>query len=161
MNIIKKNLLKISLILSVVGAFTTTNAAEYLVDRTVATANNEIILESELVDAVNKYKANMQAKGIEIPNDSDIRKHALEQLIIKSLILQLAKNNGITIGDTEINATIERLAMSQGKTTQDIINDYVQQGYTEKGLREAIRDEIIVNEITIALDNPEENQIKV
>lgn len=149
MNKIKKNLLKISLILSVVGAFTTTttNAAEYLVDRTVATANNEIILESELIDAVNKYKANLYAKGIDFPSDNDIRKHALEQLIIKSLILQLAKNNGIIIGDTEINATIERLAMTQGKTTQEIINDYAQQGYTEKGLREAIRDEIIVNEI--------------
>ena len=72
-------------------SFAPSYGEEILVDKAVAIANDDVILQSELDGAIKHYLDSLEAKGIAAPAYDVLRKNILDQLITQSLILQLAK----------------------------------------------------------------------
>ena len=64
-------------------------AQEVTLDSTAAIVNQEIILNSELNKATQKFLDQYKAHGMKV-DEIDVRRQALENLITRSLILQLA-----------------------------------------------------------------------
>ena len=79
-------------------------------DRIVAVANDEIILESELVNFLHTIKQQLRERNTPLPPDDAMRKQALDRLIINRLQLEIASRNGIRIDDESLNKAINRIA---------------------------------------------------
>src|SRR5690242_19834921 len=75
-------------------------------DKVVAVVNDGVITASELDSQVEILKKQLLAKKMELPSDTVLRKQVLHHLIDVNLQLQLAKNNDITIDNTDLNNAI-------------------------------------------------------
>ncbi len=150
-----KNLLKFS---AIVGAYlcscTVSSAQVEEVDYTVAVANNDIILASDLKKNIQRFK--LQNNGISLPTDDIIAKNVLEHMIVESLVQQLAQSNGIVLSDSEIDSYIERYAGGP-EHVQDLFAQLRRTGMSDDEIRTSIKNEIISNEIKRAQINSRVN----
>lgn len=89
--------------------FTHSFATPHL-DRIVAVANDEIVLESELDQMIRTVEAQLESRGAPLPPSHVLEKQVLDRLIIQSLQLQLADRIGIRVGDDTLNQALQSIA---------------------------------------------------
>lgn len=143
-------LLSIQLLLpfSPVEANISTNVAEQHgiigLDRIIAIANDEVILESELEDFLRTIKQQLNRKKTPLPPDSVLSKQALDRLIVNRLQLQVASKNGIRVDDETLNKAINRIARQSQMSLEQFRETLERENYEYIQFRENIRDEIII-----------------
>lgn len=134
-------------------------------DSVVAVVNDEVITSSELATQMNLLRHQIAAKGMQVPEDAVLRKQVLQHLIDVDLQLQLAKQNSLTIDDTELNEAINRIAESNKITLDQLREAIAQQGLDWTTYRDNIRKEILISrvqqkavgkEITVSADQIED-----
>lgn len=87
-----------------------------LINRIVATVNDEIITQVALDKAVNQFKVQLQLQKLPLPNQQTLEKKILKQLIISKIALMLAKRLNITVSDDDVSHTIQELAAQNNLT---------------------------------------------
>lgn len=118
--------------------------SQQLLDKVVAVVNEEVITSSELDAQVELSKKQMMAQKQEMPEERVLRKQTLQRLIDVQLQLQLAKQHGITVDETELNSSIERIATMNHLPLSQMREEITKQGISWKEYRENIRKEIIL-----------------
>ena len=141
-----KKLLAAAIVMGTLASGSAYAAGVMPVDRTVAVANNDIILESELAKAIVNLKRNFQKTGQELPPEDVVRKSALERLIVNSLIMQLAEQNGITMTDSDIDRAISHMAALNHTTVPAMLAQAAREGFSE--YRNEVKENIIIGEVT-------------
>ena len=116
-------------------------------DRIVAVANDEIILESELVDFLHTIKQQLRERNTSLPPDDVIRKQALDRMIINRLQLEIASRNGIRIDDESLNEAINRIAKQNKMELEQFQKTLKQSGFDYIQFRENIRNEMIIGRL--------------
>ena len=117
------------------------------IDAIVAIAENDIILESELVKEAFNIKSNLISNSRKLPDDEIIISQALEKLIIQSLQLQKAKNIGLHINDQQLNDAITNIAQRNGLSLADFKLAIEESGKSYLEVRKDIRNDLIIREI--------------
>jgi peptidyl-prolyl cis-trans isomerase SurA len=117
------------------------------IDAIVAIAENDIILESELVKEAFNIKNNLISNSRKLPDDEIIISQALEKLIIQSLQLQKAKNIGLHINDQQLNDAITNIAQRNGLSLADFKLAIEKSGKSYLEVRKDIRNDLIIREI--------------
>jgi len=117
------------------------------IDAIVAIAENDIILESELVKEAFNIKNNLISNSRKLPDDEIIISQALEKLIIQSLQLQKAKNIGLHINDQQLNDAITNIAQRNGLSLADFKLAIEESGKSYLEVRKDIRNDLIIREI--------------
>ena len=143
--ILKKFTLNLALALSLLLGASAVPAAEESLDSAAAIVNNDIILESELDKASSTLARNFQRRGQAV-DEVSARKAALEALITRSLVLQLAQNQGITLTDMQLDTALAQTAAQRGISVQDLLAS-IAPGQSEAQAREQFRDELILTEV--------------
>ncbi len=139
---------KLSLTLALLGLTAGLAAAEeIIIDKPAAVVNNDIILASELDEAQVQLSAQLDSRGRNIDAIS-ARKAALESLITRSLVLQLARSQGIALNDLQLDQAIAQTAARNGLGEQE----FLQRLASDNNLpvsqaREVFRDELILSEV--------------
>ena len=128
-------------------SFAPSYGEEILVDKAVAIANDDVILQSELDGAIKHYLDSLEAKGIAAPAYDVLRKNILDQLITQSLILQLAKKNSFEIRETDVDAAIAMMAKTNNISVAQLLADAKKNGYNEASFRKNIKESIISQEV--------------
>ena len=141
----KKFTLNLALALSLLLGASAVPAAEESLDSAAAIVNNDIILESELDKASSTLARNFQRRGQAV-DEVSARKAALEALITRSLVLQLAQNQGITLTDMQLDTALAQTAAQRGISVQDLLAS-IAPGQSEAQAREQFRDELILTEV--------------
>lgn len=118
--------------------------SQQLLDKVVAVVNEEVITSSELEAQVELSKKQMMAQKQEIPETRALRKQVLQHLINVQLQLQLAKQHGINIDETELNASIDKIAAMNNLSLSQMREELTKQGMNWKDYRENIRKEMIL-----------------
>ncbi|WP_133136263.1 peptidylprolyl isomerase [Legionella rowbothamii] len=137
---------KIALIFMLFAVVSTTQAKQ-LLDKVVAVVNNGVITSSELDKQVSLTKKQLLAQRMQLPPDNVLRKQVLQHLIDVDLQMQMAKQNGITVDDTELNQAIERIATANHATTAQLREEITRQGMGWNEYRESIRKEIVLSNL--------------
>jgi len=127
-------------------AFTMAEAAQPL-DKVVAIVNDNVITASELNAQIELLRQQLMAKKTQLPPEAALRKQVLQHLIDVDLQLQLAKKNNMTIDDTELDQTIERIAQSNKLTLTQLREALHQQGMDWEAYRENIRKEMLIHRV--------------
>src|SRR5574344_2591713 len=91
-------------------ALSEAQAEEVTLDSTAAIVNDDIILESALDSQTETLLNNYKAHGANV-DALTARQQALQTLITKSLIMQLAQSNGFEMTDMQLDSTLEQTAL--------------------------------------------------
>lgn len=116
-------------------------------DRIVAVVNNEIILDSELVDMEQTVRQQLRQRNAAIPSSDILRRQVLERLIMQKLQLQRAEMSGIRVADDALNAAVRQIAENNNLTIRQFRDALESDGYDFTEFRETIREEMIVSRL--------------
>ncbi len=137
---------RILLCVLMVGSCATTSWARPL-DRIVAVVNNEVVLESELLELEATFRQKLAESGrADIP-EAALRKEVLERAILQHLQLQRAQEMGVKVSDESVNQALRRVAKQNDLSLREFQEVLAQDGYDFTEFRESIRDEMIVGQL--------------
>lgn len=116
-------------------------------DRIVAVVNNEIVLDSELVEMEQTVRQQLRQRNAAIPSSDILRRQVLERLIMQKLQLQRAEMSGIRVADDALNAAVRQIAENNNLTIRQFRDALESDGYDFTEFRETIREEMIISRL--------------
>jgi peptidyl-prolyl cis-trans isomerase SurA len=119
-----------------------------VIDSVYVIVNDEVITRREVDNRVNEITTRLRAQGAQLPAAEDLRRQVVEAMITERAQLQLGKEYGVRVSDTELDRAIGRIAESQKMSVQDMRNQMEKEGMTFAQFREQIRNEIIMQKLT-------------
>ena len=105
------------------AAQASTSAAQSSIDRLtpanstdgiIALVNDNAILKSELVDAIEQTQARAKTAGEPIANSAQLQSEVLNALILRELQLSMVKRAGLSADEAEINQRLGQIAQAEG-----------------------------------------------
>ena len=118
------------------------------IDRIVAVVNDDVVLQSELDRATNNVLAqyNRQPNG-QLPPADILRKQVLERLILVRLQVAQATQQGIRVGDQDVDAALGNVANQNRMTMDQLRASLARDGIEFADFRDSIRDEIAIQRL--------------
>jgi len=116
-------------------------------DRIVAVVNNEVVLESELVDMERTVKQQLRQRNATIPPSDILRKQVLERLIVQRVQIQKASSVGIRVGDDALNAALRQIAANNQLTLRQFRDVLQEDDLDFADFRDSIREEMIISRL--------------
>jgi peptidyl-prolyl cis-trans isomerase SurA len=117
------------------------------VDRIVAVVEDEVILQSELNDAVAAIQQQYASQPGQLPPIDVLRRQVLDRLILMKLQLQRADDQGVRVSDAEVDQAVQNVA-NQNKMTPDQLHAAVEQsGLSYAAFRQQLHDQLVVQKL--------------
>jgi peptidyl-prolyl cis-trans isomerase SurA len=135
------------LLLSATWLSTNAQAEAVLLDRIVAIVNDDIIMQSELESRSAVVRAQLSANQTRLPSDEILNRQVLDRLIIDSIQLQMAQQQGLKISDRQLNETLEQVASRNGMTLEQFREALIAEGQDYASAREQIRNELLLTQV--------------
>ncbi len=123
------------------------NASQQMLDRIIAVVDDDVILASELRDAVNLATLNIKRAKRELPPPEQLRRQVFDQLVLDSLQLQIAKRAGVRISDSELNDQMEQIAHQNHMTLEEFSQALSKDGTPYAQVREQLRKEMLIKRV--------------
>nr|WP_067298929.1 peptidylprolyl isomerase [Marinobacterium profundum] len=118
-----------------------------LLDRIVAIVNDDVIMQSELDNRSAVIRAQLSANQTRLPSEEILNRQVLDRLIIDSIQLQIAQQQGLKISDSQLNETLEQVASRNGMTLAQFREALIAEGQDYNSAREQIRDELLLTQV--------------
>ncbi|MFY0991372.1 peptidylprolyl isomerase [Halomonas sp. C05BenzN] len=116
-------------------------------DRIVAVVNEGAIMESELAERVAQTRSQLAGRGIQMPSERVLREQVLDRMIVEEIQLQMARDAGLSVDDTELNRQVRAIAESNGMTLEQFADALEADGLTLAAVREEVRREMVMREL--------------
>jgi peptidyl-prolyl cis-trans isomerase SurA len=116
-------------------------------DRVIAIVDDDVILASELQDAVARATLNFKRANRELPPPEQFRRQIFDQLVLSSLQLQIATRAGVRISDSELNAQMEQIARQNNMTLEQFSQALSKDGTPYAQVREELRKEMLIKRV--------------
>jgi peptidyl-prolyl cis-trans isomerase SurA len=113
------------------------------IDSIVAVLDDDVILRSELEQAVTNVKTQYAKQSGQLPPEPILEKQVLERLILQRLQINRAKEIGILVSDTELNQVIQNIVHSNKMTQEQFQARLLQDGLGFDEYRSNLRDELM------------------
>lgn len=126
---------------------TTLMAAPQSLDRVVAVVDDDIIMETELLERTAAIRVRMRDQNTPLPPTDVLMEQVLERMIVESIELQLAEKAGIRVNDNQLNETLANIARQNNMSTESFRETVLKEGMSWPGLRDQIRRELTVNQL--------------
>lgn len=121
-----------------------------LLDRVVATVNDEVITWSELVNVIvfegRDYLGKVEGRERE-DKIKELERPFLDRLIEMKLQLQEARKMGINVAAPEIDGAVEEIRKKFKMTDEVFINSLKAEGMTMSDYRERLADQILLQKV--------------
>ncbi len=121
-----------------------------LLDRVVATVNNEVITWSELMNVIaqegKEYLTNVDGTEREI-KIKELEKPFLDNLIEMKLQIQAAGTMGIRVGSSEIESAVSEIRKKYSMTEEVFLNSLKAEDLTMEDYKARLADQIIIQKV--------------
>ena len=111
-------------------------------NRIIAVVDEDVIVRSELDQAIAEITAQLRQQGQAMPPLRDIEPQILDRLIIKKLELAAAKRAGINVSEEQLAQTIGNIARNNQVTLSEFRAALEAEGISFRTFRESIREQI-------------------
>jgi len=118
-----------------------------LVDRIVAVVNKDVITATELDDAVAGAERQLRRQGTRLPERPQLERQMLERLIIDKAQLQLARDTGLRIDETQLDRAVQRVAQNNNMSLTDFRGALERDGVGYQAWREDLREQMLLNRL--------------
>lgn len=115
-------------------------------DYIIAVVNNELVTYTDVDKRVARLQATVQ-RGQQLPPADELRRQVLDALIDEKAQLAHAKTLGIDVGDAEIDATIESIAMQNQMTRAELKRRMEADGLDFQRYRTSLREQILLQRV--------------
>lgn len=116
-------------------------------DGIVAIINDQVITQTELNEAMNAIKKQLEASNTTLPPKEVLRKQVLDQLINKKLQLQLGERMGVHVTDEEVNKAINGIAEGNKVTLAELMQKVNASGVSTSEYHKEIQEELLLQQI--------------
>ncbi|MEZ5463677.1 MAG: peptidylprolyl isomerase [Lysobacteraceae bacterium] len=121
------------------------------VDSIVAVVDDDVILRSELDQAMANIRSQYRGQANALPPTNVLEQQVLDRLILMRLQVTRAADNGIRVSDAELDQSVSAIAQQNGISIDDMRRQLLADGITYAGFRETLRDELTVQRLRQAL----------
>jgi peptidyl-prolyl cis-trans isomerase SurA len=118
-----------------------------LVDRIVAVVNKEVITLSELNEAIGTAERQLRRQETQAPPREVLERQLLERLILDKAQLQLARDTGIRVDDTQLDRAVQRIAEQNNLTLAAFRAALERDGVPFEAFRQDLRDQIMLTRL--------------
>lgn len=123
-------------------------AAVELLDRIVATVNDDVVTQSELNQRIADIKLRSQAADMRLPPDDVLQEQILQQLIDETLQLNAARRYGVTISDQEVLSAVENLLERNQISDEELERQLALDGSSIDDLKARLRRQLMMQNIS-------------
>ncbi len=116
-------------------------------DRVIAVANDQPILESALEQRMARVSASLQQQGTPLPPEKAFRHQILERLITQKLLLQAAGQRGVQVSADQVNSALSAIAKRHGLTLAGLPKALAAQGQDYLAFRRQIKNQLTVHQL--------------
>ncbi len=113
-------------------------------DRIVAIAEEDVILQSELDSAVGNILAQYRANPQQLPPRAELDRKVLENLIMLRLQVQRAESTGIRVTDSDIDQAMQRVAETNKIDVRTLRASIEREGMNYDAYRKSIREQLLI-----------------
>ena len=118
------------------------------VDYIVALVNSEPITRNDVLIRQKRLQAQWVTQGVVFPTEQELFKRVLEQLIEERVMLQMAKDGGVRISDSQLNEALANMArQNQLASLTELRITYEAEGGDWSNYREEIRGDLIRTQV--------------
>lgn len=129
-------------------------------DGIIAIVNDNAILKSDLINAINQTQARAQAAGQPIPNSEQLQSEILNALILRELQLSLVNRVGLRPSDAAINQRLAQIAQAEGLSSIAELQQLLDTN--QPGSYAALRQQLIEDAAIQALQQRQiENRVRI
>ncbi len=114
------------------------------IDHIVAVVNEEVITRTELDDVITATIEQLLNQGVQPPDDETMQTQILESIITKRIQLQRAQEIGLSVSESELDETIQRVAQENQMSLPEFFQALEADNIEFSKFRNDIRDEIIM-----------------
>jgi len=118
-----------------------------VLDRIVAVVNNEVITRADLDERYRYTSLQLKQQGTPPPPREVLEKQILDRMITDHVQLQLAKETGLRVDDSELDRAIQRIAQENKLAPEQLRATLEKDGVPFPRFREDIRNEIILTRL--------------
>lgn len=115
-------------------------------DRIVAVVNQGAIMQSDLDERVTQARSQLAGRGIEMPPEAVLSEQILDQMIAEEIQLQMARDAGLSVDDTALNAQVRAIAEGNAMTLDQFADALEADGMSLAIVREEVRREMLLRE---------------
>ncbi|MDD9894136.1 MAG: peptidylprolyl isomerase [Gammaproteobacteria bacterium] len=123
------------------------HAAPQKLEGIIALINDEVVLTSELDDAVTNIQAQFKQNGGQLPPISVLQQKVLERLVLVKLQLQRASQMGINISESQLNQALTNIAQRNNMSLADFAKALRKDGLSYLDFRNSVREELTVTQL--------------
>lgn len=129
------------------GLANSANAGSQPIDRIVAVVNDDVILQSELNEAVRAVQQQYASQPSQLPPANVLEKQVLDRLILNRLQIQKAQDQGIHVSDADIDQAVNGVAQQNKMTTDQLRAAVEHDGGSFAAFRKQLSDQITVQRL--------------
>ncbi|HEY8586194.1 MAG TPA: peptidylprolyl isomerase [Rhodanobacter sp.] len=122
-------------------------SANQSLDRIVAVVNDDVILQSELDDAVRAVQQQYAGQSGQLPPMDVLQRQVLSRLVLMRLQVQKAQDQGIHVSDADIDQAIQGIAQQNRLSPEQLRAEVERGGDSFAAFREQIGDQITVQRL--------------
>lgn len=116
-------------------------------DRIVAVVNDDVILQSDLNDAVRAIQQQYAGHPDQLPPMNVLNQQVLNRLILMRLQVQKAQDQGIAVSDADVDQAIKGVAQQNKLTPEQLRVEVERSGSSFAAFRKQIADQIAVQRL--------------
>lgn len=115
-----------------------------VLDRIVAVVNNDVITRNDLDERYRSVTAQLKQQGTPQPPRDVLEKQVLDRLVTNQVQLQLARETGLRVDDSDLDRALGRIAQENKLALPELRAALEKDGIPFPKFREDIRNEIIL-----------------
>jgi peptidyl-prolyl cis-trans isomerase SurA len=116
-------------------------------DRIDAVVNDDVILQSELDDAVHSVQQQYANQPGQLPPMDVLRKQVLDRLVLMKLQVQRAQEQGIHISEADVDQAVAGVAQQNKLTPEQLRTEVERNGNSFAAFREQLAEQITVQRL--------------
>jgi len=116
-------------------------------DRIVAVVNDDVILQSELNDAVLSVQQQYAGHTEQLPPMNVLQQQVLNRLVLMRLQIQKAQDQGIHVSDADVDQAIQGVAEQNKLSPEQLRTEVERSGSSFAAFREQLADQITVQRL--------------
>ena len=117
------------------------------VDRIVAVVNDDVILQSELNEAVATLRQQYASQPGQLPPAGVLEKQVLDRLILNRLQIQKAQDQGIHVSDADVDQAVNGVAQQNKMTAEQLRGAVEHDGGSFSAFRQQLADQITIQRL--------------
>lgn len=119
----------------------------HMIDRIVAVAEEDVILQSELDDAVAQVQQQYASHPEQLPPHDVLERQVLNRLILMKLQLQRAADQGVRVSSQDVDNAVANVAQQNKLTAQQLQGAVQQRGMSFAAFRQQLADQLVVQKL--------------